>query len=244
MVFPMEVNGSICEVRSDAAGGGRLIPTTTSGSVTPAYHETDALRPTLAGRMEVSELAEERLRYAEIAPEGIGAMRALEHYLNATSGLGASLLGLIRLRASLINGCEFCIALHTRELKLQNEPEGRVAALVDWRTSDAYTQRERSALAWTEAVTSIAVDHAPDALFGELREHFDDKEIVDLTIAIATINAWNRLAISFRAQWKNKAPEEIAAKAGATGDDSAREDGNIDDRQSVLQDDGGKVSVD
>ena len=189
-------------------------------------------------------MAEERLRYAEIAPEGIGAMRALEHYLNASSGLGASLLGLVRLRASLINGCEFCVAMHGRELKSHNEPETRVKELGDWRASDAYTQRERAALAWTEAVTSIGVDHAPDAVFGELREHFEEKEVVDLTIAIASINAWNRLAISFRSQWKE--PDLLANKegavAGTTVDD--REDEEIDDQKSAPENDGGKVSVD
>ena len=191
-------------------------------------------------------MAEERLRYAEIAPEGIGAMRALEHYLNASSGLGASLLGLIRLRTSLINGCEFCIAMHGRELESHNEPEGRVRELPDWRASDAYTQRERAALAWTEAVTSIGVDHAPDAMFDELREHFDEKEVVDLTIAIASINAWNRLAISFRSQWKeaDQGAHKDGGIAEATGDDAMRDGKDIGDRQSVLEDDGGKVSVD
>lgn len=189
-------------------------------------------------------MAEERLKYAEIAPEGIGAMRELEHYLNAASGPGASLLGLIRLRASLMNGCEFCIAMHGNELKLHHEPEGRMTALADWRDSDAYTQRERAALAWTEAVTSIGVDYAPDAVFYELREHFEEKEIVDLTIAIGSINAWNRLAISFRSQWKEKEllPDEIAATRGADGDVSAL--GGAGDPQNVFEDDGGKVSVD
>ena len=175
-------------------------------------------------------------------------MRVLEHYLNASSGLGASLLGLIRLRASLINGCEFCIAMHGRELKSHNEPNGRVKELADWRASDAYTQRERVALAWTEAVTSIGVDHAPDAVFSELRQHFDEKEVVDLTIAIASINAWNRLAISFRSQWREPPPDanKEAATVAVTVDDAMRngKDKDIDDRRSSLEDDGGKVSVD
>jgi AhpD family alkylhydroperoxidase len=123
-------------------------------------------------------------------------MSALEHYLNTASGLGRVLLDMVRLRASLMNGCEYCIALHTAELKKQHEPEERIAGLGDWRGSSAYTQRERAALAWTEAVTDIQDGHAPDAVYDEVRAHFSDVETVNLTLAITTINAWNRLAIS------------------------------------------------
>ena len=137
-----------------------------------------------------------RLEYGKLAPEGLEKMRALEHYLNAASGLERVLLDLVRLRASLMNGCEYCIALHTAELKKQNEPEERIQGLMDWRGSGAYTQRERAALAWTEAVTNIQDGHAPDAVYDEVRAHFSDVETVNLTLAITTINAWNRLAIS------------------------------------------------
>jgi AhpD family alkylhydroperoxidase len=123
-------------------------------------------------------------------------MSALEHYLNTASGLGRVLLDMVRLRASLMNGCEYCIALHTAELKKQHEPEERIAGLGDWRGSSAYTQRERAALAWTEAVTNIQDGHAPDAVYDEVRAHFSDVETANLTLAITTINAWNRLAIS------------------------------------------------
>jgi AhpD family alkylhydroperoxidase len=123
-------------------------------------------------------------------------MTALEHYLNAASGLERVLLDMVRLRASLMNGCEYCIALHTAELKKQNETEERIAGLSDWRGSNAYTQRERAALAWTEAVTDIQDGHAPDAVYDEVRAHFSDVETVNLALAITTINAWNRLAIS------------------------------------------------
>jgi alkylhydroperoxidase family enzyme len=95
-----------------------------------------------------------------------------------------------------MNGCEYCIALHTAELKKQHEPEERIAGLSDWRGSNAYTQQERAALAWTEAVTNIQDGHAPDAVYDEVRAHFSDVETVNLTLAITTINAWNRLAIS------------------------------------------------
>jgi AhpD family alkylhydroperoxidase len=123
-------------------------------------------------------------------------MSALEHYLNTASGLGRVLLDMVRLRASLMNGCEYCIALHTAELKKQHEPEERIAGLGDWRGSSAYTLRERAALAWTEAVTNIQDGHAPDAVYDEVRAHFSDVETANLTLAITTINAWNRLAIS------------------------------------------------
>ncbi len=137
-----------------------------------------------------------RLDYSKLAPEGLDKMRALEHYLNTASGLETVLLDLVRLRVSLINGCESCIHLHSAELKKLHEPEERIAGLNDWRESDAYTQRERAALAWAETVTNIQDGHAGDAQYTHMREHFNDLEAVNLTLAITTINAWNRLAIS------------------------------------------------
>lgn len=136
-----------------------------------------------------------RVDFNKAAPEGMHLMRALEHYLNSASGLERVLLELVRLRASLMNGCEYCIALHTSELKKLNEPESRIAGVAEWRNSDAYTQRERAALGWAEAITNIQDGHAPDAVYDPLREHFADAEIVSLTLAITTINAWNRIAI-------------------------------------------------
>jgi AhpD family alkylhydroperoxidase len=137
-----------------------------------------------------------RLNYKQLAPEGFERMTALEHYLNTGTGLDKNLLDLMRLLASLLNGCEYCIHLHTAELKKMHEPEGRIAGLLSWRTSEAYTQRERAALAWTEAVTNIQQGHAPDAVYDEVRAHFSDVETVNLTLTITTINAWNRMAIS------------------------------------------------
>jgi AhpD family alkylhydroperoxidase len=139
---------------------------------------------------------EPRLKYGQLAPKGIAKMTALEHYLNTGSNLEPILLQLVRLRASLMNGCEYCIDLHTRELKKHNETEQRIAALSDWRSSDAYTQRERAALAWTEALTNIQDGHAPDAVYEEVRAHFSDVETTNLTLVITTINAWNRIAIA------------------------------------------------
>jgi AhpD family alkylhydroperoxidase len=137
-----------------------------------------------------------RLEYGKLAPEGLARMRALEHYLNTETGLEAVLLDLVRLRASLMNGCEYCIHLHSAELRKLHEPDERIAGLADWRGSGAYTQRERAALAWCEALTNIQEGHAPDALYAEVRAHFGEVETVNLTLAITTINAWNRIAIA------------------------------------------------
>jgi AhpD family alkylhydroperoxidase len=142
---------------------------------------------------------EPRLKYGQLAPEGLAKMTALEHYLNNETGLEASLVGLIRLRASLMNGCEYCIRLHTSELRKMNETAERIAGVEEWRSSEAYTKRERAALAWAEAVTNIQDGHAPDVLYEEVRAHFTDVETVNLTLVISTINAWNRIAISLGA---------------------------------------------
>jgi AhpD family alkylhydroperoxidase len=136
------------------------------------------------------------LKYGQLAPEGLAKMMELEHYLNTGTGLEASLLELVRLRASLMNGCEYCIHMHTAELRKRNETAERIAGVGDWRGLEIYTKRERAALAWAEAVTNIQEGHAPDAVYDELRAHFSDVETVNLTLVITTINAWNRIAIS------------------------------------------------
>ena len=137
-----------------------------------------------------------RLKYGQLAPEGLAKMMELEHYLNTGTGLEASLLELVRLRASLMNGCEYCIHMHTAELRKRNETAERIAGVGDWRGLEIYTKRERAVLAWAEAVTNIQEGHAPDAVYDELRAHFSDVETVNLTLVITTINAWNRIAIS------------------------------------------------
>ncbi|MEO6910309.1 MAG: carboxymuconolactone decarboxylase family protein, partial [Edaphobacter sp.] len=144
-------------------------------------------------------MSEPRLKYGRLAPEGLARMQDLEHYLNTVTGLEASLLGLVRLHASLMNGCEYCVHLHTAELRKLNEPVERIDGLADWRGLEIYTKRERAALAWAEAVTNIQDGHAPDAVYDEVRAHFSDVETVNLTLTITTINAWNRLAISLGA---------------------------------------------
>ena len=134
-------------------------------------------------------MSEVRLKYGQLAPEGLARMTALEHYLNTESGLESNLSMMVRLLASLMNGCEYCIRLHTAELKRLNEAPERIEGLAEWRSSTAYTQRERAALAWTEAVTNIQEGHAPDAVYEEVRAHFTDVETVNLTLVITTINA-------------------------------------------------------
>jgi AhpD family alkylhydroperoxidase len=141
-------------------------------------------------------MSEQRLRYFQLAPEGMAQMRAMEHYLNTDSGLEANLMEMMRLLASSMNGCQFCVQYHTVELRKKNETEERIGGVTKWRGSDLFTQRERTALAWTEAVTNIQDGHAPDEVYEEVRSHFSDAETVNLTLVITTINAWNRIAIS------------------------------------------------
>src|SRR5213079_1836598 len=134
----------------------------------------------------------------KIAPGAYQAMGGLETYLHQ-SGLELSLLLLVKLRASQINGCAYCIDMHWKDLRAAGESEQRLYGLDAWRESPYYTERERAALAWAEAVTNIQQGHAPGEVFEKTRQHFSEKELADLTLAIATINAWNRLVISVRA---------------------------------------------
>ena len=140
---------------------------------------------------------EPRIDYRTVAPGAMQAMGRLEAYARQ-SGLEPSLLELARLRASQINGCAYCIDMHTKDARARGESEQRLYGLTAWRETPFYTARERAALAWTEAVTLISQDHAPDEVFDQAREHFTEQELVDLTMAIIAINGWNRLAISFR----------------------------------------------
>ena len=138
-----------------------------------------------------------RLNYAKVAPGVYDAMDALDNYL-AGCGLAESLLQLARLRASQLNGCAYCIDMHWKDLRTLGDTEQRLASLDAWRECPYYTERERAVLAWTEAVTFVAEDHVPDALYDEVRRVLTDKELADLTLAVATINAWNRLSIAAR----------------------------------------------
>jgi AhpD family alkylhydroperoxidase len=138
-----------------------------------------------------------RIAYTKVASGAMKAMRGLEDYL-AACGLEPSLLDLVRTRASQINGCAYCIDMHTKDARARGESEQRLYALGAWRETPFYTERERAALAWTEAVTLIANGHVPDALYEEVRQHLSEEELVNLTLAVVAINGWNRFAISFR----------------------------------------------
>ena len=139
-----------------------------------------------------------RMNFYHAAPEAMKAMMALENQI-ASSGLEQSLMELVKTRASQINGCAFCIDMHTRDARKRGETEQRLYLLNAWREAPCYTDRERAALAWTEAVTLIAETHAPDDVYDEVRTHFSEAETVNLTMLIGAINSWNRLSIAFRA---------------------------------------------
>ena len=163
-----------------------------------------------------------RLPYPKIAPEAYSSLLSVSHYVHTATALDAVLLGLVDLRASQLNRCGFCIGMHTKELKRAHEPDSRVDAVANWRESDAFTPRERAALAWTEEITNIQDGHASDEAYAEVSQHFKDKDLVDLTFAIATINAWNRLGIAFAVEWNppvrsNSATQDEPAASAAAG---------------------------
>jgi AhpD family alkylhydroperoxidase len=155
-----------------------------------------------------------RLPYPKLAPDAYAALSSVGHYLNTATALEPVLLGLVYLRASILNGCHFCTGMHTAELKHRNEPSTRIDAVTDWPSSDAFTPRERAALAWTDILTRLDPGHhASDADFAAVSQFFQDKDLVDLTFAIAQINAWNRLGIAFDMQWDPPARRSTVADA-------------------------------
>jgi AhpD family alkylhydroperoxidase len=139
---------------------------------------------------------EKRIDYALTAPDGIRNLRDLETYLRG-SGLEPALLELVKVRTSILNGCAFCIDMHSKDARARGEREQRLYPLAGWQEAPFFSERERGALAWTDAVTRIG-QGVPDALYDDVRRYFEEKELVDLTLAVAAINAWNRLAIAFR----------------------------------------------
>ena len=140
-----------------------------------------------------------RIDYAKAAPKVSQAMFALQSVVN-DSGLEPSLLELVKMRASQINGCAYCLDMHSKDARAIGETEQRLYVLNAWRESPFYSERERAALAWTEALTRISEDEVSDELYAEVSQQFDEKELVELTLAIIAINAWNRLAIPFRSE--------------------------------------------
>jgi AhpD family alkylhydroperoxidase len=142
----------------------------------------------------------------DLAKEPRDALRALEKYIAQTS-LPRSIVELVKLRVSMINGCAFCVDMHWRSLRDAGEPEARLYGLNAWHEQQGYTERERAALAWAECVTAVATTHVPDVAFEAVSEHFSTAEIADLTYVVVAINSWNRLCVAFRVQ-----PPRISTK--------------------------------
>ncbi len=149
-----------------------------------------------------------RLNAYKVAPEGVAALIAVEKYVHG-SGLDPRLNALVKVRVSQINGCAYCLHLHTEEARKLGEADRRLFLLDAWRESHLYSPRERAALNWAESLTDIATTHAPDDAYKEARSQFSEKELADLSIAIAMINAWNRLSIGSRAEH----PSDVAKAA-------------------------------
>jgi AhpD family alkylhydroperoxidase len=154
----------------------------------------------------------QRLDYAAAAPQVMKGMYELEKQVKA-SGLEKSLIELVKMRASQINGCAFCLHMHSRDARANGETEERLYLLDAWQESSLYTERERAALNWTESLTLVSNTHAPDADYEAMAAQFAPDEQVKLTLLICAINAWNRIAIGFRSQHPVAAP--AAARAGA-----------------------------
>ena len=146
-----------------------------------------------------------RLMMAQAAPDALQAMRALSNYVK-TSGLEPALYELINMRVSQINGCAFCLAMHSADARKHGETEARLHLLPAWRETPLYTERERAALAWAEALTRLGPENARDELYDEARRHFSEEEMVKLSLTVAVINSWNRLMIGFRV------PPQVAAE--------------------------------
>ncbi|HEY3991745.1 MAG TPA: carboxymuconolactone decarboxylase family protein [Ktedonobacteraceae bacterium] len=156
-----------------------------------------------------------RLNYIKTAPGAYRAMSQLEQYVKQC-GLEKSLVELIKIRASQLNGCGYCLDMHTKDARLAGESEQRIYLLSAWREAPFYTERERAALEWAETLTLVANNQVPDEIYERVKPHFTDEELVNLSVAIVTINAWNRLAISFRSEVGSYQPGSYRAEQSAT----------------------------
>ena len=154
-----------------------------------------------------------RIDYARVAPNALRAQVGLETYVRG-SGLELSLIHLIKLRASYLNGCAYCVDMHSKDALLEKETEQRLLAVPVWRQTPFFTPRERAALAWTDSLTEVGRTHVPDDVFEDVSQHFTELEIVNLTMAIVTINGWNRIAIAFRTPVGSYQPRKTLASAG------------------------------
>src|SRR6187397_1797078 len=155
-----------------------------------------------------------RLKNINGYPRALQAMLGLQRYVNE-SGLEHSLLLLVKMRASQINGCAYCLDMHSKDARAEGETEQRLYTLDAWHETPFFSPRERAALAWTEALTLISETHAPDNVFDELRAHFTERETTDLTLAIGAINAWNRFSIGFRVEVGTYQPAKHVASGVA-----------------------------
>ena len=142
---------------------------------------------------------EPRLNYGKVAPGATRAMMALENYVHE-SGLEQSLLELVKIRASQINGCAYCLDMHTKDARANGETEQRIYTVSAWRETPFFSDRERAALLWSETLTKLSQNDVPDEIFEAVHAHFSDEEMVNLTMAIIAINGWNRLAVGFRSE--------------------------------------------
>ncbi|HVT97886.1 MAG TPA: carboxymuconolactone decarboxylase family protein [Acidobacteriaceae bacterium] len=163
----------------------------------------------MAATLPSEKAASERISPSAVAPEALHPLYIAGNYLRTATTLESPLRNLVYLRASQMNGCAFCIAMHWREAKEDGLSDDHLHGLLAWREAPWYTDRERAALAWTEALTDIAHSHAPDDVYDQARRQFTDRELVDLTLAITTINAWNRFMAAFRVN-PETAPDVIA----------------------------------
>jgi AhpD family alkylhydroperoxidase len=155
-----------------------------------------------------------RIDYRKFAQEPLKHLLNLEKYI-AESGLEPKLVHLLKMRASQINGCAYCLDMHSIDARATGESEQRLYTLEAWRETPFFSDRERAALAWTESLTLIAQTHAPDDVYAELQKHFTEKEVVDLTFVVGAINLWNRLAISLRAQPGHYKPAKTTSAASS-----------------------------
>ena len=151
----------------------------------------------------------QRLSYGKAFPEGIQALMNLGKAL-AAGGLEHGLVELVKIRASQMNGCAYCIDMHTKDARSQGETEQRLYALTAWRETPFFTPRERAALAWTEAITNIQDGHASDEVYEEVRAAFTESDLTQLTLAIAYINAWNRIALAFKSEPGTYRPKTVS----------------------------------
>ena len=187
----------------------------------------------------------QRYRYNELAPEGMAALRGVEHYLNTGTSLSPVLLELIRLRCSVLNGCSFCIGLHTSELRKHHEPDTRIDAVREGPSSTVFTPREQAALLWADSLTNVQQGHASDADYAAVSTFFRDKDLSDLTLTICSINAWYRLAISSALEWAPRSGQpRPQAPSAVPGEPPSSPQPAATAPETTAADDGGKAAQD